>query len=139
MNLKSLSLQFVGAASAITLAASASAATVSFTSQQPSPGLDDIANLHGATEEAKNVNKGDNDATYIADNRPTQGQTFTTGTNAAGYEVRAITLREVAFDTYALVPDLTYTIRITQPTEGKLTVLSTEMVKVTAETPGNFP
>src|SRR5215468_2951670 len=100
MNLKTLCQRVLGAASAITLAASASAATVSFTSQQPSPGLNDIANLLGATEEAKNVNEGDNDATYIADDRPAQGQTFTTGTNAAGYEVRAITVREVGFDTY---------------------------------------
>jgi hypothetical protein len=139
MNLKSHFLHFCSAAACVAMAASASAATVSFAMNQPTPGPDDIANLQGAREEAKNVNEGDHDAIYIADDRLTQGQTFTTGTNAAGYVLRAITLREVAFDTYALVPDLTYTIRITQPEDGKLSVLSTETAKVAAETAGNFP
>ena len=137
MNLKTW--KFLGAASVVGLATAVSAATVSFSSKQPACGLDDIANLQGANEEAKNVNEGDNDATYIADDRPVQGQTFTTGTNAVGYVLRAITLREVPFDTFALVPDLTYTIRITQPVESKLSVVATETAKVPAETPENFP
>src|SRR5262249_40509578 len=139
MNLKTQLLHFCGAVVCTAMAASASAATVSFAMDQPTPGPDDITNLQGASEEAKNVNEGDHDAIYIADDRPTQGQTFTTGTNAAGYVLRAITLREVAFDTYALVPDLTYTIRITQPAGGKLSALSTETAKVAADAPGNFP
>jgi len=139
MNLKTQFMHFFSAVACVAMAASASAATVSFGTSPPTPGLDDVANLQGTSEEAKNVNEGDHDAIYVADDRPTQGQTFTTGTNAAGYVLRAITLREVAFDTYALVPDLTYTIRITQPADTKLSVLSTETAKVAAETPGNFP
>jgi hypothetical protein len=139
MNLKTQFVQFLSAVACVAMAASTSAATVSFAMIQPTPGPDDIANLQGATEEAKNVNEGDHDAIYIADDRPTQGQTFKTGTNATGYVLRAITMREVAFDTYALVPDLTYTIRITEPADGKLSVLSTETAKVAADTSGNFP
>jgi hypothetical protein len=138
MNLKTQFLHFFSAVACVAMAASTSAATVSFATNQPTPGPDDIVNVQGASEAAKNVNEGDHDAIYIADDRPTQGQTFTTGTNAAGYVLRAITLREVAFDTYALVPDLTYTIRITQPVETKLSVLSTETAKVAAEAQGNF-
>src|SRR5262245_22361603 len=106
MNFKTQFLHFCSAVACVAMAASASAATVSFAMNQPTPGPDDIANLQGASEEAKNVNEGDHDAIYIADDRPTQGQTFTTGTNAAGYVLHAITMREVSFDTYALVPEL---------------------------------
>jgi hypothetical protein len=84
------------------------------------------------------VNEGDNDATYIADDRPTQGQTFTTGTNAPAYVLRSVTLREVSFETYALIPDLTYTIRITQPVDGKIQVVASETAKVNLEKPGNL-
>jgi len=139
MNLKTQFVHFFSTVACVAMAASASAATASFAMNQPTPGPDDIVNLQGANEEAKNVNEGDHDAIYVADDRPTQGQTFTTGTNAGGYVLRAITLREVAFDTYALVPDLTYTIRITQPADGKLSVLSSETAKVAADAAGNFP
>ena len=137
--MKHRAIAVIAASLAIAVATSASAATVVFSSKQPAPGPDDIANLKGASKEAKNVNEGNNDATYIADDRPVQGQTFTTGSKTGGYVLRAITLREVPFDTYALVPDLTYTIRIIQPVEGKLTVLSTETATVAADAPGNFP
>ena len=85
------------------------------------------------------MNQGDHDATYIADDRPLQGQTFTTGTNAAGYQLRSVTLREVSFDTYALIPDLTYTVRITQSSEGKLLSLGSETATVASDSPGNLP
>src|SRR5437762_1923509 len=103
---------FVFAASALTvlLAAGLPAAEVSFSKNGPKPGKDDISNFTGTTAEGANVENGDHEATYIADDRPSQGQTFTTGTNSVGYQLRAVALREVKRETYALVPDLTYTI-----------------------------
>jgi len=139
MNLNTPSQQILAAMVAISFAASVSGATVSFTTSQPTPGPDDVVNLQGASDEGKNVNEGDHNAIYIADDRPTQGQSFTTGTNSAAYVLRAITLREVPFDTYALIPDLTYTVRIIQPAVAGLSVLSTETAKVAAEAPGNIP
>jgi hypothetical protein len=121
------------------LTVAAYAAKVSFSAKSPALGPDDIANLTGANNELNNVSDGDNDATYIADDRPIQGQTFTTGTNAAGYQLRSVTLRQVEHDTYALVQDLKYTIRITQPADKTLEVIATETAEVAASVEGNFP
>jgi len=121
------------------LATATHAAQVSFSTKAPTPGLNDIANLTGADSESDNVSDGDHNATYIADDRPIQGQTFTTGTNAAGYQLRAVTLREVKHETYALVPDLEYTIHITKPSDKALQVITTETAQVPASATGNFP
>lgn len=132
-------MQLIAVLMAIAVATTAPAAKVSFADKAPLCGSNDVSNLTGANTDSSNVNEGDHDATYIADDRPLQGQTFTTGTNAAGYHLRSVTLREVSFDTYALVPDLTYTVRITQPADGKLLMLASETATVTEDAPGNFP
>jgi hypothetical protein len=137
MNLNSRKLQLMALMTAMATATT-TAATVSFDTKAPVRGPDDVSNLTGANTESGNVNEGDNDATYIADDRPTQGQTFTTGTNAAAYLLRSVTLREVSFETYALIPDLTYTVRITQPVDGKIRVVASETAKVNVEVPGNL-
>jgi hypothetical protein len=139
MNLKTRRIQLIVAVMAAAVAATASAAKVSFATKAPACGASDVSNLTGANTESDNVNGGDHDATYIADDRPLQGQTFTTGTNAAGYQLRSVTLREVSFDTYALIPDLTYTVRVTQPAEGKFLRLASETATLASDAPGNLP
>ena len=139
MNTTRLIRILVATATAFSLATVTQAAQFSFTAKTPTPGPHDVANLTGANSEINNVNDGDNDATYIADDRPIQGQTFTTGTNAAGYQLRSVALREVKHDTYAMIPDLKYTIRITQASGKTLEIIATEMAEVAGAAPGNFP
>jgi hypothetical protein len=64
---------------------------------------------------------------------------LTTSTYTSGYQLQSITLREVNCETFCLVPDLKYTIRITKPSGDKLEVLATETAEAAASTPGNFP
>ncbi len=138
-NLTTPTRKLTAAMMIVAVAAAASAANVSFADKAPAHGATDISNLTGANAESDNVNAGDHDATYIADDRPLQGQTFTTGANASGYQLRSVTLREVPFETYALIPDLTYTLRITQPAQGKLLKLASETATVASDAPGNLP
>src|SRR5258706_9508804 len=82
------------------------AATLTFDTVAPAPMADAISNWTGATFDADNVggsgvnangspnNGAANDGTtYVTSDRPVQGQTFTTGTNAGGYTITAITVR----------------------------------------------
>lgn len=82
------------------------AATLTFSTAAPSGGSASIGNWTGAAFDADNVggtgvnsngspnNGAANDgSTYVAGNRPAQGQTFTTGSNAGGYLLSAITVR----------------------------------------------
>ncbi|MGC3991951.1 MAG: alginate lyase family protein [Chthoniobacteraceae bacterium] len=82
------------------------AATLTFSSSAPTGGASSISNWTGATFDADNIggtgvnsngspnNGSANDGTtYIANNRPAQGQTFTTGSNTGGYTLSAITVR----------------------------------------------
>ena len=83
-----------------------SAATMSYSASAPAVDAWDIAYLStGASTDAKNLNGGDDAATYIAGNRPPQGQTFTTGTYSKGYLLNSVTLRNVS---YASAYDVTY-------------------------------
>jgi len=87
-------------------ASSMSAATLTFGTSAPTAGTASISNWTGATFDADNVggsgtnangspnNGAANDGTtYVATNRPAQGQTFTTGSNAGGYTLSAVTVR----------------------------------------------
>ena len=114
-------------------------ATASFSATAPTLGSNDISNLTGASDVTNNVSRGDPNATYLANDRPVQGQTFTTG-SGTGYQLTAVTLKQVAYSTFALVPNLTYTIRVTRPSGGSaLSVLASETASVPDNTPGNFP
>ena len=124
---------------ALSLAGAVQAAQVSFSSKAPTLDTNDIANLKDAGTELDNVSSGDHDATYIADDRPIQGQTFTTGASPGGYQLRAITLREVKYETYASVPDLRYAIRITKPSSSKLEIITAETAEAARAAPGNIP
>src|SRR5437762_2016158 len=123
----------VGAA--VAFSAAARAASVSFSSTAPALGPNDISNLTGAgTNKTNNVDSGGDDTwLYIQSSRPVQGQTFITGGNANGYALTAVTLKQVAYDTYALVPDITYHIRISTPSGNTLTVLAEETAVVTED------
>jgi hypothetical protein len=84
--------------------------TVTYSSTQPAGGADSIANWTGAAFDAANIggsgvnadggaNNGTaNDAyTYVANNQPRQGQTFTTGSNPDGYQLTAVTARMAGY------------------------------------------
>jgi regulation of enolase protein 1 (concanavalin A-like superfamily) len=95
---------------ALLAAGQARAATLSFSSAAPSGGSASIASWTGATFDADNVggtgvnsngspnNGAANDGTtYAASDRPAQGQTFTTGSNAGGYTLDTITVRMAGY------------------------------------------
>jgi hypothetical protein len=82
------------------------AATLTFSASQPTPGSNDIYNWVGAGFDADNVggsgvnadgganNGAANDGTtYVATDRPAQGQTFATGSFSNGYLLTAFTVR----------------------------------------------
>ena len=84
--------------------------TIDYASSQPSGGAASIANWTGAAFDAANLggsgvnadgspdNGSANDAsTYVANNQPAQGQTFTTGSHADGYDFTAITVRMAGY------------------------------------------
>ena len=113
----------------------AAAASASFSTSPPSLGSVIISNLVGAVPPSGNPNNSPNsnvnDPRYVADDQPVQGQTFTTGTNAAGYKLLAVTLRQVTYATFSLVPGINYTIRVTRPlTTNSLSVVAVENAEV---------
>jgi len=84
--------------------------TITYSSSQPGGGAANISNWTGAAFDAANVggsgmnadgspnNGAANDAsTYVANNQPVQGQTFTTGSNTYGYDVSSITVRMTGY------------------------------------------
>lgn len=85
-------------------------ATMSYAGSQPNGAVDAVANWTGAAFDAANIggsgvnsdggsnNGTTNDAyTYVANGNATQGQTFTTGSNANGYDVTSITVRMAGY------------------------------------------
>ena len=88
------------------------AATLTFSTTAPTATSDAISNIVGATFDADNVggsgtnadgspnNGSANDGTtYVATDRPAQGQTFTTGMNPGGYTLSSITVRMQGYTT----------------------------------------
>ena len=84
--------------------------TITYSAGQPSGAADSVAQWSGAAFDAANIggsgvnadggaNNGTaNDAsTYVSSGRPTQGQTFTTGSNPNGYDVSGITVRAAGY------------------------------------------
>lgn len=67
---------------------SAGAATVTVSSTAPTVDNADIANDSGASDAGGNNG-------HIWSNRPHQGQSFTTGSNAGGYQLNAVTLKNL--------------------------------------------
>lgn len=77
----------------LALTGGAMAGTVTLSTSAPTTDADDISNLVPTTTDV-NVNNGDFDSVYVFSDRPAQGQTFTTGGNAAGYTLSAVTIQE---------------------------------------------
>ena len=104
-------------------------------STQPVPDADDIyqfdfANVSGTN----NVEGGYANATYIRDGGAVQGQTFTTGSESARYELTAIWLKHVeGYETYYIFDDgYTDRLRITDPSQSGTTgfVIETQELMV---------
>jgi len=87
----------------LSLSASVQAATVTFHATAPTPGPYDIYNLVGASRDANNVGTYDydtwlnNETTYIADDRPAQGQTFVTGSSEPVYLLTGVWIRHCGY------------------------------------------
>src|SRR5262245_32787095 len=120
--------------------AAAYGATATFSTAAPTLGTNDQANLTGhvtsgstANQTKSNVGGAGANTTYLADDQMIQGQTFRTGSNTNGYQLTAVTLRQVTYSTFALVPDIDYSIRITIPATNSLTVLAEETISVPAD------
>ena len=98
------------------LLANALRAELTYSSSSTAPPVDaaDIANLAGG-----GALTGGDDANWIFGlDRPSQGQTFTTGSNPAGYDLDAVTIQRATGTTsysFADVTGLTYRLRIDTP------------------------
>ena len=90
--------------------ASGFGATLTFGTSMPAGTSDTISSAVGAAFDAANIggsninadgganNGAANDSTtYVSYNRPAQGQTFTTGTNAGGYTITSITVQAAGY------------------------------------------
>ena len=82
------------------LATLSHAATLSWSTIAPTVDEADIANFIGVSMDQRNIADGDDEGTFIAGGRQGQGQTFTTGSNAGGYALKAITLQHVTYTTW---------------------------------------
>ncbi|HZI32806.1 MAG TPA: immunoglobulin domain-containing protein [Candidatus Binatia bacterium] len=124
-------VQFVFALAGMMSVTTAGAATLTFSTVPPVPGAKDIYNLSGASHDGANVSDGgtyadggDNDAfTYVAGDRPSKGQTFTTGPDAGGYQVKAVWIRHCGYTNntdltwYQMATGSMMTIRVTDPSQ----------------------
>src|SRR6266478_5730901 len=85
---------------AMSLAVRTHGATASFSTDPPMPAGIVISNLVGVyTNGTANdtLNSNVNDPRYVAFDQPVQGQTFTTGTNAFGYKLMSVSLKNVSY------------------------------------------
>jgi hypothetical protein len=137
------------------VAASAHAASISYSLTAPTPGAYDIYNFTGAANDGANVNDGGtyadgnaNDAfTYIAFDRGAQGQTFTTGGYLNGYIINAIWLQHAGYTTntdltwYMVPVGSRFQIRVTDPSQSGSSgfVLGTELATTTGLEPDTLP
>jgi alpha-D-xyloside xylohydrolase len=74
---------------------------------QPSTDADDAYYLPTAINDADNIggsgistSAGNDEDTYVAADRSSKGQTFTTGSNPAGYDLQSFTIQHVQWPTY---------------------------------------
>ena len=81
----------------------AMAATVEFHESAPTPGVMDISNLVGATRDRDNVGtatadgSGNDGSTYVAMDRPAQGQTFLTGNDSDTYRMTGVWVQHCGY------------------------------------------
>ncbi len=106
------------------------AATITFSTTQPSVGADDISSLVGAAADQDNVGtatadgSGNDATTYIASDRPAQGQTFVTPSFYPAYQIDAVTVQHAGYTSntdatwYNMTTGTQFTIRVTDPSES---------------------
>lgn len=132
-------------AAVFAFAAASSGATLSWSSAAPTLGSNDIYNLVGTFSDPGNINGGADAATYIANDRGAQGQTFLTGNNASGYQLNRITLQHVTYaptwwslDTgWSAYNGGNFTVQVGTIVGGVFTPLSTETAAMDASAPAN--
>lgn len=105
-------------------------ATLSFSPEMPSAGEHDILSLFGAGPDQDNVGTSTSDGnandatTYIAPDRPAQGQTFLTPSDYPLYRINAVTVRHVGYTAntdatwYNMTTGTQFTIRLTDPAQN---------------------
>lgn len=106
------------------------------------PMLDGVRNLSGAVDAAGNTQLQYADSNFLAgDNNGILGQTFTTGSNPAGYSLSSISFQQVSYDTSWWLGG-TLGLRVFQTTNDPgsgvqtMSVLATESASVPEETAG---
>ncbi|HLP77828.1 MAG TPA: hypothetical protein VK327_13025 [Candidatus Paceibacterota bacterium] len=107
------------------IATSARAASLIITNEPPVPGTYDVYNFAGADNDTLNVSGGADQQTYVAPDRPTQGQLFTTPASSGGFLVTDIWIRHCGYTNTApgngtwwnLASGAVYTIRVTDPSK----------------------
>jgi len=118
-------LRFSACAAACLLAASTQAASLIITNETPVPGTFDVYNFAGADSDTSNINGGADQQTYVAYDRPTQGQTFTTPPGTGTFLISDIWIRHSGYTNAApgngtwwnLANGAQYTIRVTDPSK----------------------
>jgi hypothetical protein len=142
----------------VVMVAAAGGATISFTLTAPTPGANDIAALMGAALDRDNVGgdgttdgTANDSATYVASDRPAQGQTFTTG--PAMMMVGGIWIQHPGYSGnnppgeasnntwYAMAAGSQITLRITDPAASGTAgfILGSETAAITGTEPGVLP
>lgn len=134
----------------------ASGASLTYSTSQPIPAADDISNFTGAATDRDNIlgngttdGAGNDGGTYLASDRPHQGQTFTTGSNPGGYRIKAVWLKHAQYSgntasTYWRTSNGgNLTVRVTQPSAASTAsfAIRTETVTTTGSetgTPNNL-
>jgi len=104
-------------------AISAPAATLVLTTTEPTPGPHDVYNFAGADNDTLNVSGGADQQTYLAPDRPTQGQTFTTPAGAGGFLISDVWIRHCGYTNTApgngtwwnMASGAAFTLRVTDP------------------------
>ncbi|MCE5187466.1 MAG: glycoside hydrolase family 127 protein [Planctomycetaceae bacterium] len=134
------------------------AATMSFGAAAPVPDSDDVYSLVGLATDMDNVGTSTSDGnandatTYIAHDRPAQGQTFRTGSLYPFYLLTAITLRHAGYtgnnpggasgsNTWYYMPaGSQFTIRVTDPAQAGAAafILRSESYTLTGSEAGLF-
>jgi hypothetical protein len=129
------------------ITSSLQAATLVFSTTAPTVDDADISNFTGTASDGANVANGNDAGTYLAHDRGSIGQAFTTGANAGGYTLSAFSFQSVTYGgTYGYTNDnagMTLTLRVGTIATTTLTTLSTEFIALTgleANQPANgFP
>lgn len=128
---KCLTISALGTALAMVTAANA--ATLSVGAVAPTSDGADISNFTSGGSDALNVSGGGDDFTYVAGNRPAQGQSFTTGSDLSGYLLTSITVQHRDYSA-GFNDDFqfgTLTVRVGTVLAGTFSLISSDSVAIT--------